>query len=106
MPLTARVICCSINGRAFSSVAFAPATSSSVSNRHSQTNFSRLISTESTAVGSTQALPNKTDVVVCGGGLIGSSVAYAIAKDGRQRVLLIERGKCVSLMRRLFALEY
>jgi sarcosine oxidase subunit beta len=39
-----------------------------------------------------QSLPEKADVVVIGGGLLGTSVAYQLAKLGVSDVLLLERG--------------
>ena len=37
--------------------------------------------------------PSKAKVVVCGGGVIGCSVAYHLAEQGATDVLLIEQGR-------------
>lgn len=37
--------------------------------------------------------PSKAKVVVCGGGIIGSSVAYHLVEQGIMDVLLIEQGR-------------
>jgi monoamine oxidase len=39
------------------------------------------------------ALPSQARVVVCGGGIIGTSVAYHLAKRGWTDVLLLEQAK-------------
>ena len=41
-----------------------------------------------------QSLPQQTRVVIVGGGIIGCSVAYHLAKQGCRDVLLIEQGQC------------
>jgi len=46
----------------------------------------RLLSSDS-------ALPAQAQVVVCGGGIVGCSVAYHLAKLGWKDVLLLEQGK-------------
>ena len=38
-------------------------------------------------------LPTATQVVVCGGGVIGSSVAYHLPKCGFNDVILLEQGR-------------
>lgn len=58
-------------------------------------------------------LPNRADVVIVGGGIIGVSIAYYLAKAGLQDVLLLERGimgqgstsKCVGGIRTQFSTE-
>jgi glycine cleavage system aminomethyltransferase T/glycine/D-amino acid oxidase-like deaminating enzyme len=45
---------------------------------------------------STQALPDRTRVVVVGGGVIGTSVAYHLAHMGWRDVLLLERDRLTS----------
>jgi glycine/D-amino acid oxidase-like deaminating enzyme len=40
-----------------------------------------------------QAMPNQTRVVIVGGGIIGSSVAYHLTKLGWTDVVLLEQGK-------------
>jgi len=39
------------------------------------------------------ALPTEAQVIVCGGGIVGCSVAYHLAKLGWKDVLLLEQGK-------------
>ena len=41
----------------------------------------------------TQSLPTHAEIVVIGGGIIGCSTAYHLAKNHRAEVLLLERGK-------------
>ena len=56
-------------------------------------------------------LPQKTDVVIIGGGIIGTSIAYYLCKKGVNDVLLLERsllgsgatGKCVGGIRTQFS---
>ena len=43
------------------------------------------------------ALPSETRVVVCGGGIIGCSVAYHLAKLGWTDIVLLEQGRYVEL---------
>ena len=38
-------------------------------------------------------LPNQAQIIVIGGGIIGCSVAYHLAKEGAKDVLLLERGQ-------------
>ena len=38
-------------------------------------------------------LPQKASVVVCGGGVIGTSVAYHLSKAGATDVVLLESGR-------------
>ena len=38
-------------------------------------------------------LPKEARIVVCGGGIVGCSVAYHLAKLGWEDVLLLERGR-------------
>ena len=38
-------------------------------------------------------LPSQSRVVVCGGGVVGCSVAYHLAKEGIKDVLLLEQGR-------------
>ena len=40
-----------------------------------------------------QQLPSEAKVVVCGGGAVGCSVAYHLAKQGIPDVLLLEQGR-------------
>ncbi|MCU0911742.1 MAG: FAD-binding oxidoreductase, partial [Rhodobacteraceae bacterium] len=42
------------------------------------------------------ALPTHAQVVVIGGGIIGASTAYHLARDHKAEVLLIEQGKLTS----------
>jgi len=39
------------------------------------------------------ALPNESQVVICGGGIIGCSVAYHLAKLGWSDIVLLEKGR-------------
>jgi 4-methylaminobutanoate oxidase (formaldehyde-forming) len=41
-----------------------------------------------------QSLPQQTRVVIVGGGIIGCSVAYHLAKQGCRDVLVVEQGQC------------
>jgi 4-methylaminobutanoate oxidase (formaldehyde-forming) len=42
------------------------------------------------------ALPSHAQVVVIGGGIIGASTAYHLARDHKAEVLLLEQGKLTS----------
>ena len=42
---------------------------------------------------SDSTLPAEAQIVVCGGGIVGCSVAYHLAKLGWKDVLLLEQGK-------------
>jgi len=44
-------------------------------------------------LGSDAKLPKEAQVVVCGGGIVGCSVAYHLAKLGWKDVLLLEQGR-------------
>jgi glycine cleavage system aminomethyltransferase T/glycine/D-amino acid oxidase-like deaminating enzyme len=44
----------------------------------------------------TQPLPSRAEVIVIGGGIVGASVAYHLAKLGRTDVLLLEQGRLSS----------
>jgi glycine/D-amino acid oxidase-like deaminating enzyme len=58
-------------------------------------------------------LPPRADVVIIGGGIIGASIAYYLAKKGVRKVLLLERGpmgggstgKCAGGIRTQFSTE-
>ncbi|HYR01707.1 MAG TPA: FAD-binding oxidoreductase, partial [Syntrophobacteria bacterium] len=58
-------------------------------------------------------LPSRADVVIVGGGVIGVSIAYYLAKKGVRNVLLLERGpmgggstgKCAGGIRTQFSTE-
>ena len=43
--------------------------------------------------GSGGQLPQRASVVVCGGGVIGTSVAYHLSKAGASDVVLLESGR-------------
>ena len=38
-------------------------------------------------------LPSQAKVVICGGGIVGTSVAYHLAKLGWNDILLLEQGR-------------
>ena len=40
-------------------------------------------------------LPSQARVVICGGGIVGTSVAYHLAKMGWTEIVLLEQGRCV-----------
>ena len=42
-------------------------------------------------------LPRSAQVVICGGGVIGASVAYHLPKCGFDDVILLEQGRCVQV---------
>ena len=42
---------------------------------------------------SAQSLPDRAEIVIIGGGVIGTSVAYHLAKLGRTDVVLLEQGQ-------------
>jgi len=46
---------------------------------------------------SADSLPQEARVVITGGGIIGCSVAYHLAKAGWKDIVLLERGRLVSL---------
>jgi sarcosine oxidase subunit beta len=60
-----------------------------------------------------QSLPTSADVVIIGGGIIGASVAYYLAKHGAQNTILLEKGvmgggstgKCVGGIRSQFSTQ-
>ncbi|RTZ91154.1 MAG: hypothetical protein DSY93_03720, partial [SAR324 cluster bacterium] len=41
----------------------------------------------------TNTLPKQAQIIIIGGGIIGCSVAYHLAKEGAKDVLLLERGQ-------------
>ncbi len=43
----------------------------------------------------TESVPSGAEIVVCGGGVIGSSIAYHLAHMGASDVLLLEQGRYV-----------
>lgn len=51
----------------------------------------RFVSTESPST----ALPAHARVVICGGGIVGTSVAYHLAKLGWTEIVLLEQGRWV-----------
>ena len=44
-----------------------------------------------------KALPRDAQVVVCGGGVVGASVAYHLPKCGYTDVILLEQGRYMKL---------
>ncbi len=60
-----------------------------------------------------RSLPDRADVIIIGGGIIGASISYYLVKKGVQNVLLLERGimgegataKCVGGIRTQFSTE-
>lgn len=49
----------------------------------------RFLSTDSPSA----ALPHHARVVICGGGIVGTSVAYHLAKLGWTEIVLLEQGR-------------
>lgn len=43
--------------------------------------------------GNPPAVPSSAQVVICGGGVVGASVAYHLPKYGFKDVLLLEQGR-------------
>ena len=41
----------------------------------------------------TNTLPKQAQIIIIGGGIIGCSVAYHLAKEGAKDVLVLERGQ-------------
>jgi sarcosine oxidase subunit beta len=60
-----------------------------------------------------RSLPASAEVVIIGGGIIGVSIAYYLAKKGARKVVLLERGtigegstgKCVGGIRTQFSTQ-
>jgi heterodisulfide reductase subunit A-like polyferredoxin len=50
-------------------------------------------SSTSTAEAHSIALPAQAQVVICGGGIMGTSVAYHLSKMGWQDIVLLEQGR-------------
>ena len=44
---------------------------------------------------SASGLPSQAEIVICGGGVIGCSVAYHLSKLGKKDIVLIEQGRSV-----------
>lgn len=42
-------------------------------------------------------LPSHAKVVICGGGIIGNSIAYHLSQKGLHDILLLDKGRCVCL---------
>ena len=40
-----------------------------------------------------KSLPDEVQIIIIGGGIIGCSVAYHLAKEGAKDVLLLEKGQ-------------
>ena len=60
-------------------------------------NFSRSIfNIQKAKYSVTASLPDSSEVVIVGGGVVGTSTAYHLAKKGFD-VTLLERNKCVDL---------
>ena len=53
----------------------------------------RLASSDSSDNRSSQDLPQAAQVVICGGGVIGCSVAYHLARQGWTDVIVLEQGR-------------
>ena len=43
-----------------------------------------------------KSLPQRADVVIVGGGIVGCSIAYHLTKDGISNVVLLERKQLTS----------
>ena len=59
-----------------------------------------------TASGPEIAVPAHSQVVICGGGIVGSSVAYHLAERGWSNVTVLEQGRLARLFISLMILIY
>jgi monoamine oxidase len=58
-------------------------------NQYNEINFNQ----KTTSATSTNKLPKSTKVLICGGGLIGVSVAYHLTQLGYKDIVLVTRNK-------------
>ena len=56
-------------------------------------NWSLGRSSASAATAQSVALPAQAQVVICGGGIMGTSVAYHLSKMGWKDIVLLEQGR-------------
>lgn len=54
----------------------------------------RKLSSEIDTTTNNGEVPSSSQVVICGGGVIGCSIAYHLAKCGWNDVVLLEQGRC------------
>ena len=70
--------------------------SSNGSNGNATASFSSAAASADLAASVEPEVPSEAQVVIIGGGIIGNSVAYHLAKEGVQDVLLLEQDRLTS----------